>query len=138
MTEVNISSVTPDVNIGHLDYDQASEGVRPVVASLWHAENRRGQGRADLLRESVRNILTNVLCRFGDKTGAEIIASAHAEDPWLATTQDGTVIANQLIPHESLAHYLGTDHCSLRRQCTRVWLKHTRPLNFLIFTGEPR
>ena len=87
----------------------------PVVASLWHAENRRGQGRAEPLRESVRNILTNVLCRLGDKTGAELFASTHAEDPWLEATQDGTVIANQLIPHESMAQYFGTESPELKR-----------------------
>ena len=93
-------------------------GSGPVVASLWHAEKRRVPGRrppTDPLRESVRNILTNVLCRLGDKTGAELIAATHAEDPWLDATQGGTVIANQLIPHESLAEYFGTESPALKR-----------------------
>ena len=87
----------------------------PVVASLWHAEKHRVQGRPEPLRESVRNILTNVLCRLGDKTGAELTAATHAEDPWLDATRGGTAIANQLITHKSLAEYFGTESPELKR-----------------------
>ena len=87
----------------------------PVVASLWRAEKHRVQSRPEPLRESVLNTITNVLCRLGDETGADLIAATHAEDPWLDATQGGTVIANQLITHRSLADYFRIESPDLQR-----------------------
>ncbi len=88
----------------------------PVVASLWRAEKTQGiQDRPEQMRESVRNIITNVLCRLGDETGTDLIAATHAEDPWLDATQGGTVIANQLITHRSLVDYFCTESPDLKR-----------------------
>ncbi len=88
----------------------------PVVASLWRAEKTQGiQDRPEQMRESVRNIITNVLCRLDHKTGADLITATHAEDPWSDATQGGTVIANQLITHRSLADYFRIESPDLQR-----------------------
>ncbi len=87
----------------------------PVVASLWRAEKHGVQRRPEPLRESVRNIITNVLCRLGDETGADLITATHAEDPWSDATRGGTVIANQLITHRSLADYFCIESPDLQR-----------------------
>lgn len=87
----------------------------PVVASLWHVEKYWVQSRPKPLQESVNNIITNVLCRLGDKTGADLVAATHAEDPWLEATQGGAVVANQLISHQSLVEFFSIESREVQR-----------------------
>ena len=86
-----------------------------MVASIWHAEKHRVQVRPEPLPESVNNIITNVLCRLGDKTVANLIAATHAEDPWLNATQGGSVVANQLISHQSLIDFFSIESPEVKR-----------------------
>lgn len=87
----------------------------PVVASLWHAEKHGVQVRPEPLPQSVNNIVTNVLCRFGNETGASLIAATHDEGPWLNATQGGTVVANQLISHQSLIDFFSIESPEVQR-----------------------
>lgn len=87
----------------------------PVVADLWHAEKHGVQVRDETLPVSVHNIVTNVLCRLGNMTGAELIAATHREDPWVHATDGGRRIANQVISHQSLTKFFSIESPETRR-----------------------
>lgn len=87
----------------------------PVVASLWHTENLGITAWSEALPQSVRNIITNVLCRLGHKSDCELIEAAHREDPWVHATEGGTHIANQVISHKSLTKFFSIESPDIQR-----------------------
>lgn len=88
----------------------------PVVVPLWRDQRYRHHSAArEPLPETVRNTVTNVLCRYGHMTGQELIDATHAEDPWRRATGNGRGISNQVISHESLIDFFGRETSALRR-----------------------
>lgn len=88
----------------------------PVVARLWRYERYRDHSAAgEPLPETVRNTVTNVLCRFGHMTGKELINATHAEDPWCRVTGNGRNVSNQVISHRSLVDFFSRESPELRR-----------------------
>ena len=88
----------------------------PVVARLWRDERYRDQSAGgEPLPETVRNAVTNVLCRFGHMTGKELIDATHAEDPWCRVTGNGCNVSNQVISHRSLVDFFSRESPDMRR-----------------------
>ena len=88
----------------------------PVVARLWRDERYRDHvATGESLPETVRNTVTNVLCRFGHMTGKELIDATHAEDPWCRATGNGRFVSNQVISHRSLIDFFSRESPELRR-----------------------
>lgn len=88
----------------------------PVVAALWHAEKGgRSVKSSEAPPELVCNVITYVLRRVGHRSGPELIAATHAEAPWRDATKGGRFIANQVISHESLAHFFSIESADLKR-----------------------
>jgi len=87
----------------------------PVVPALWHAE-KRGRVLSDSEEppEAVRNVITYVLRRVGDRTGPQLISATHAEAPWRDATNGGQLIANQVISHESLSEFFSIESPDLK------------------------
>lgn len=65
----------------------------PVVADLWRDEKYGGEATVGPLPQSVKNVVTNVLHRYGHMTGKELIDATHAQDPWQRTRH------NEVISH---------------------------------------
>lgn len=88
----------------------------PVVAQVWHDRKhpwlkkfRRSVDAPGPLPDSVRNITANVVSRFGEMSGKDLIEAAHSEDPWRLATDDGRNIANQVISHQSLIEFFSVE-----------------------------
>ena len=83
----------------------------PVVADLWRQEKYGPEPNLsrEQLPDTVRNTVTNVLCRFDHMTGIELTHATHAEDPWREVTRDGRYIGSQVITHEALARFFSSE-----------------------------
>jgi len=88
----------------------------PVVAQLWRNRKHRildKIGRSSrsggALPESVRDITANVISRFGQMSGTDLIKATHSEAPWCRVTDEGQSIASQVISHQSLVDYFSTE-----------------------------
>lgn len=87
----------------------------PVVAALWHAEKGGCLVKSsEAPPELVCNVITYVLGRVGHRSGPELIAATHAEAPWRNATNGGRFIANQVMPHESLADFFSIESADLK------------------------
>ena len=105
----------------HLAWEQGpafSEAIEawemgPVVAQLWRDRKDGALSNPNepskVLPDSVRGITVNVICRFGDLSGADLIEATHNEDPWRNATNGGRYIAKQVISHQSLVDYFSIE-----------------------------
>jgi len=89
----------------------------PVVADLWRREKSSGGqlGRDDLVPDTVRNTVTNVLRRCESMTGIDLTIATHAEDPWSEATDGGRSVGSQVISHDSLIAYFSRESSDVRR-----------------------
>ena len=86
----------------------------PVVPQVWHdrkdQESRRASGQdvsAVALDETASKIIDLVLLAYGDKSGSELSALTHSEDPWLEAREGVPEGANssQALSNESIARF---------------------------------
>lgn len=91
----------------------------PVVADLWRDEKRRGPEPIPLahpLPVTVCNTITNVLRRFGHRTGMDLAQATHVELPWVEATRGGQVVYDQPITHEMLTRHFRTENPEVLRR----------------------
>ncbi len=88
----------------------------PVVSQVWHDRKhpwlkkfRRSVDSPKPLPDSVHDITANVVSRFGEMSGQDLVEATHREDPWRLATDEGRNVANQVISHQSLAEYFSTE-----------------------------
>ncbi len=83
----------------------------PVVYRAWSEYNpatgRTITGNAESLSADQRQLLTAVVERYGNLTGAELIRMTHHEDPWQDTRGDlpPREHSNRQIPHEAMRQW---------------------------------
>ena len=87
----------------------------PVVGNLWRAEKHGNQECSEPLRTSVRNVITNGICRFGDKPEPELVAATKQEDPWLEANNRKTMsVGKQVVAHKSLTEHFSIESPDLQ------------------------
>lgn len=92
----------------------------PVVAALWR-EEKRGRHAAEATKpvpQTVSDVVTNVIARYGHLSGQELIGLTHRSGPWPEVTESGANVNNQVIDNDILARHaaqLTPDLDELRR-----------------------
>lgn len=76
----------------------------PVVADVWHDRPSKG-ARSRSIPQDLDDVMRSVVARFRGKSGKDLVALVHEEGPWVEVTEGGTVVANQIIPHEAMREY---------------------------------